>query len=214
VRCLDLAGSSAVDHRGGAGRHGGLDPRPHLPLAKATDAYTKSAKDQVDELVAVRLATIQPRLHLVAAGVRGHPDELLVGLVIEVEVQNIGAGPAIDVVGRLHEVHRQINGGGGPETLRPGQSATLTFKVVDNLTPSGFNTDWRLAVEYGDLAGRRWIMAGRSLVGHGNPGWATDPLEISFNMHDETVKQIERPSEPAWTNSRTPEKAAGEGEHE
>jgi hypothetical protein len=64
-------------------------------LAAATGAYAKSAKDQADELVRARLATVQRYLHVVLAGASGTPDRYLVGLTVEVELANVGSGPTI-----------------------------------------------------------------------------------------------------------------------
>ena len=58
--------------------------------------------DQLDELVQAHLATIQPYLHLISAGTTGElqPEQVPVGLVVQVELANLGSGPALDAVGR------------------------------------------------------------------------------------------------------------------
>jgi hypothetical protein len=58
--------------------------------------------NQVDELVRAYPATIQPYLHLISAGTTGElqPEQVLAGLEVQVELANLGSGPALDAVGR------------------------------------------------------------------------------------------------------------------
>jgi hypothetical protein len=75
-----------------------------IVLAAATIWYARSAKDQVDEQVRARLATIKPRVPVVSASHGGKPGHYLDGLVIKADIKNIGSGPAIDVLAKLeHE---------------------------------------------------------------------------------------------------------------
>jgi hypothetical protein len=106
-------------------------------LAAATDAYAKSAKDQVGELVEARLATIQPYLHLVTAGARGEPDPYFVGLGIEAELLNLGSGPAIDAVARLWHDRLQFTTETAPQTVATGGRCEFSFNATASKADPG-----------------------------------------------------------------------------
>jgi hypothetical protein len=63
-----------------------------IVLAAAIVWYAKSAKDQVDELVTARLATIKPYMHVVGCTHGGSLGNHLDGLVIKVDLKDLGSG--------------------------------------------------------------------------------------------------------------------------
>jgi len=170
-------------------------------LAKATDSYAKSARDQVDELVTARLATIQPRLHLTAAGHHGAPDPHFIGLVIDADLLNAGMGPAIDVVGRLEHNRLQFSMAMAPQTVPSGQSCTLSFEAQASATDAGgqaMDQAVRLVVEYRDLAGRHWTTLVPARLGFTHLAGATyESPQMSFQMLNET-SELAEPSILPW----------------
>lgn len=148
-------------------------------LAMSTDAYAKSAKDQVDELVQARLATIQPYLHLVSAGTTGSPDRYLVGLGVEVKIANLGGGAAIDAVARLDHDRLKFITITPPQTVAAGGSCKVFFSVNASSTDPGglaLSQDVRLVVAYRGLAGRRW--------------GTTTPVTLGYERHADGMYRI------------------------
>jgi hypothetical protein len=176
-------------------------------LAAATDAYAKSAKDQVDELVQARLATIQPYLHLISAGTAGEPEphQVLVGLEVQVELANLGSGPALDAIARLEHDRLEFitttplqTVTAGVQTVAVGDPCRLFFSVSTSTADPGgqaLSKDLRLVIEYHDLAGRWWETRTPGTLGYVRAAQGTylDP-QIVWRVQEETVRPLSQPS--------------------
>jgi len=167
-------------------------------LAESTDAYAKSAKDQVDELVQARLATITPYLHLVTAGQRSTADPYLIGFEVDAELTNLGSGPALDAVASLWHERLQFSTETPPQTVATGGSCKLSFTVSGTTADPGGHTlpqDARLLVEYRDLAGRWWRTTTPATLGYDRQANGTyrEP-KLTWAVQEETVRRIEQPS--------------------
>src|SRR5690348_15099446 len=66
-------------------------------LVWATVWYARSAKLQVAELVAARLASVEPFVHIPWAKVDLGDPPTYVGTVVTVGIVNVGVGPALSV---------------------------------------------------------------------------------------------------------------------
>ena len=141
-------------------------------LVKATDSYAKSARDQVDELVRVRLTSIKPYLHVTWAKIELGPLPTYVGTIVRLGLIKVGPGPAFSV--RAHAKHpwlkivpasevlnvvpsltgapdALIGAAGAPKGLLAGSARTEHAH-----DPVAFPLDFRARLEYRDLAGRWW----------------------------------------------------------
>jgi hypothetical protein len=151
----------------------GLIVRLTSRLAAATDAYAKSAKDQVDELRAAREASIRPYVMLARAHgdwlyEAGDTDDdwgipLPAGAYVQLnlELENVGSGPATQVRGRLIGLPTGVEleqlgqpnisgvGGEGLVVLHMAHQSVLKFSAA---LPQRLDVELR----YGDLLEREW----------------------------------------------------------
>jgi hypothetical protein len=166
-----------------------------IVLAAATVWYAKSAKEQVDELVRARLATIKPHMHVVGSSHGGTPDGYLVGFVIKADLTNLGSGPAIDLLARLEHQRLKFSAEARLATTAVSDTHTVGFLVAESSTDIAKWQELMLVAEYSDLAGNWWTTRAPARLGFVvNADGTVGQPSVSFYVQDEEVKALPKPT--------------------
>jgi hypothetical protein len=168
-------------------------------LVRATDSYARSARDQVDELVTARLATIRPYVHLAAAGTKESAcDPFLIGLIIEADIANVGSGPALDVLAAIRHDQMNFIAEDGPQAVTKDTPCVLRFRAQSSSNAGGgaaLARELELLVEYRDLAGQWWSTTTAATLGYVREANSTySQPTVAFHTQDEVVAKIDHPS--------------------
>jgi hypothetical protein len=163
-------------------------------LTKATDAYARSAKDQVDELVESRHATIRPYLHVVNSHLADATTHLFDNPRLSFLLKNVGTGPAIDVVAALQHATLKFTSDNVVQTVGSAGDYNAVFTLQTPDTSSLVDRDpLQLVVEYRDLAGQWWATrTPATLTLEGGSSQCESKIEI--NSQAGCIGKIDQPS--------------------